>query len=43
MTSALVGTDPVIFFESQRLYGMAERFHGDRRRPNAGYYEIPHR
>jgi 2-oxoisovalerate dehydrogenase E1 component len=26
MYSALLGTDPVIFFESQRLYGMAEEF-----------------
>ncbi len=26
MYSALTGTDPVIFFESQRLYGMAEEF-----------------
>jgi 2-oxoisovalerate dehydrogenase E1 component len=27
MTSALNGTDPVIFFESQRLYDVAEQFH----------------
>ena len=26
MQSALTGTDPVIFFESQRLYGLAEEF-----------------
>ncbi|MBL7214911.1 MAG: dehydrogenase [Phycisphaerae bacterium] len=26
MCNALTGTDPVIFFESQRLYGMAEEF-----------------
>ncbi len=26
MSSALNGTDPVIFFESQRLYGLAEEF-----------------
>jgi 2-oxoisovalerate dehydrogenase E1 component len=26
MYSALTGTDPVIFFESQRLYGLAEEF-----------------
>lgn len=26
MRSALTGTDPVIFFESQRLYGIAEEF-----------------
>ena len=40
MASALVGTDPVIFFESQRLYGTAERFHGADGVP-MGYYEIP--
>ena len=27
MTKALGGTDPVVFFESQRLYDMAEQFH----------------
>jgi 2-oxoisovalerate dehydrogenase E1 component len=27
MTSALNGTDPVIFFESQRLYDIGEQFH----------------
>ena len=27
MTSALNGTDPVLFFESQRLYGKGEEFH----------------
>ena len=27
MTSALNGSDPVIFFESQRLYDIAEQFH----------------
>jgi 2-oxoisovalerate dehydrogenase E1 component len=39
MNSALVGTDPVIFFESQRIYDIAEEFH-----PGgvpADYYEIP--
>jgi 2-oxoisovalerate dehydrogenase E1 component len=39
MYSALVGTDPVIFFESQRLYDSPEEFH-----PGgvpAGYYEVP--
>lgn len=39
MNSALVGTDPVIFFESQRLYDIPEEFH-----PGgvpAGYYEVP--
>ena len=29
MTSALLGTDPVIFFESQRLYDMPEMFQKD--------------
>ncbi len=36
---ALRGTDPVIFFESQRLYDIGEQFH-----PQGvpeGYYEIP--
>jgi 2-oxoisovalerate dehydrogenase E1 component len=39
MYSALTGTDPVVFFESQRLYGIAEEFH-----PGGipeGYYEVP--
>lgn len=39
MYSALVGTDPVIFFESQRIYGIAEEFH-----PGGipeGHYEVP--
>ena len=27
MNAALAGTDPVIFFESQRVYGMGEKFH----------------
>ena len=27
MTSALDGTDPVVFFESQRIYGIGEQFH----------------
>ncbi len=39
MTTALNGSDPVLFFESQRLYGEGEKFH------NAGVpvesYEIP--
>ena len=39
MNSALQGTDPVIYFESQRLYDMGEMFH------QGGvpeeYYEIP--
>ncbi len=39
LNSALVGTDPVVFFESQRLYDQPELFH-----PGGvpeGYYEIP--
>ena len=39
MYSALLGTDPVVFFESQRIYDMPEEFV-----PGgvpAGYYEIP--
>lgn len=39
MYSALLGTDPVIFFESQRLYGIAEEFV-----PGGiptGLYEVP--
>ncbi len=39
MNSALQGTDPVIFFESQRLYGIGEQFHKEG--VPAGYYEIP--
>jgi 2-oxoisovalerate dehydrogenase E1 component len=38
MNSALVGTDPVLFFESQRLYDSGEMFH-DGGVPE-GYYEI---
>ena len=39
MNSALAGTDPVIFFESQRIYDVGEIF-----RPEGvpeGYYEVP--
>ena len=39
MNSALQGTDPVIFFESQKLYGQGEIFHKEG--VPAGYYEIP--
>ncbi|MBP7401706.1 MAG: dehydrogenase [Clostridia bacterium] len=39
MTAALNGTDPVVFFESQRLYDMAERFHEGGVPPEP--YEIP--
>lgn len=40
MNAALVGTDPVIFFESQRIYDQPELFHGTEGVP-AGYYEVP--
>ncbi len=39
MYSALLGSDPVIFFESQRLYDMPEMFHHEG--VPAGRYEIP--
>ena len=39
MNAALQGTDPVIFFESQRLYDMGEMFH--KGGVPEGYYEIP--
>jgi 2-oxoisovalerate dehydrogenase E1 component len=39
MNSALMGTDPVIFFESQRLYDIGELFHPEG--VPEGYYEIP--
>ncbi len=39
MNSALQGTDPVIFFESQRVYDIGEQFHKDG--VPEGYYEIP--
>ncbi|MDX9883279.1 MAG: thiamine pyrophosphate-dependent enzyme [Prolixibacteraceae bacterium] len=39
MNAALQGTDPVIFFESQRLYDIGEQFH--KGGVPAGYYEIP--
>jgi 2-oxoisovalerate dehydrogenase E1 component len=39
MNAALQGTDPVIFFESQRLYGIGEEFHTEG--VPEGYYEIP--
>lgn len=38
MNSALMGTDPVIFFESQRLYDIGEMFHTEG--VPEGYYEI---
>ncbi|MGI6536910.1 MAG: alpha-ketoacid dehydrogenase subunit alpha/beta [Caldicoprobacterales bacterium] len=39
MNSALAGTDPVIFFESQRLYGIGEEFAPEG--VPEGYYEVP--
>jgi 2-oxoisovalerate dehydrogenase E1 component len=39
MNSALQGTDPVIFFESQRVYDIGEMFHEGG--VPEGYYEIP--
>ncbi|MES2461651.1 MAG: thiamine pyrophosphate-dependent enzyme [Armatimonadota bacterium] len=40
MNTCLNGSDPVIFFESQRVYDQPEIFHGTEGVP-AGYYEIP--
>jgi 2-oxoisovalerate dehydrogenase E1 component len=39
MNAALQGTDPVVYFESQRLYGIGEQFHEGG--VPEGYYEIP--
>jgi len=39
MNSALQGTDPVVFFESQRIYDIGEQFH-EGGVPES-YYEIP--
>ncbi len=39
MTTALNGTDPVVFFESQRIYDMGERFHKEGVPTES--YEIP--
>jgi 2-oxoisovalerate dehydrogenase E1 component len=39
MNTALQGTDPVIFFESQRIYDIGEMFHTEG--VPEGYYEIP--
>jgi 2-oxoisovalerate dehydrogenase E1 component len=39
MNSALQGTDPVVFFESQRVYDTGEMFHKEG--VPTGYYEIP--
>lgn len=38
MNAALQGTDPVIFFESQRIYDIGEQFHKDG--VPTGYYEV---
>jgi len=40
MTSALNGTDPVIFFEKQKLYGKGEEFRTEKGVPEEDY-EIP--
>ena len=40
MNACLNGTDPVIFFESQRVYDQPELFHGTEGVP-VGYYEVP--
>jgi 2-oxoisovalerate dehydrogenase E1 component len=40
MNAALVGTDPVVFFESQRIYDQPELFHGAQGVPT-DYYEVP--
>ncbi|NLJ40753.1 MAG: dehydrogenase [Clostridiales bacterium] len=39
MNSALMGTDPVIFFESQRIYDIGEMFNPEG--VPEGYYEVP--
>ena len=39
MNAALQGTDPVVFFESQRIYEIGEQFH--KGGVPEGYYEIP--
>ncbi|MDK2798892.1 MAG: 2-oxoisovalerate dehydrogenase component [Clostridiales bacterium] len=39
MNSALMGTDPVVFFESQKIYDMSEMFHLEG--VPEGYYEVP--
>lgn len=40
MNTALNGTDPVVFFESQRIYGEGEQF--VKEGVPEGYYEIPY-
>jgi len=39
MNRALMGTDPVVFFESQRIYDVGEMFHPEG--VPEGYYEVP--
>jgi 2-oxoisovalerate dehydrogenase E1 component len=39
MNLALSGTDPVVFFESQRIYDMPEKYHEGG--VPEGYYEVP--
>lgn len=39
MNTALQGSDPVVFFESQRIYDIGEQFHKEG--VPEGYYEIP--
>ncbi len=39
MNAALNGSDPVVFFESQKLYDMGEFFHKEG--VPVGYYEVP--
>ena len=39
MNTALAGTDPVVFFESQKIYDMPERF--VKEGVPEGYYEVP--
>ncbi len=39
MNAALQGTDPVVFFESQRIYDIGEQFHHGG--VPKGYYEVP--
>ena len=39
MNAALVGTDPVVFFESQRIYDEVEQFHAGG--VPAEFYEVP--
>ncbi|GAB1360234.1 hypothetical protein MASR1M31_20350 [Porphyromonadaceae bacterium] len=39
MNAALQGSDPVVFFESQRIYEIGEQFHQGG--VPEGYYEIP--